>query len=94
MDNLPRVLSWLSWARDDRDLSVIVCEPDVPYFKCWGKAQALAGCPSDEPKDVGPQTEASHGCLPWEASSELCEYLDGFSGVQIPWTTLVLSLPD
>lgn len=59
-----------------------------------GKAQALAGCPSDVPKDAGPQTEASHGCFPWEASSELCEHLDGFLGVQIPWSMLVLSLPD
>lgn len=95
LDNVPRVLSWLSWAReDDRDLSVIVYEPDVPDFKCWGKAQALAGSPSDVPKNAGPQTEASHGCLPWEDSSELCEHLDGFSGVQIPWTMLVLPRPD
>lgn len=95
MDNVPRVLNWLSWAReDDRDLSVILCEPDVPDFKCWGKAWALAGCPSDVPKNAGLQTEASPGHLPWEASSELCEHLGGFSGVQIPWTMLVLSLPD
>lgn len=41
----PRVFSWLSWAReDDRDLRVIVREPDALDFKRWRQAQALAGC--------------------------------------------------
>lgn len=70
----PEHLSWLSWAREDnRDLSVLTCESDAPDLKLWGQIQALASCPSGIPKDTGPQTGASQGCLPWEASSELSE---------------------
>lgn len=54
----------------------------------------LGRLPSGVLKDSVPQTEASNGHLSWEASSELFEHLDGFSGIQILWITLVLSLSD